>query len=521
MPNAGDILFGESPSANFFTGSTISPERQKQIRDLLDLLNNNAPAAGSYGAGLSNLEQTSLSGLEAQALDIVGQIKSTGSALPSDFDSFFKAEVEDPTIRTFNEDILPGIGRQFAGKSFGSERAELEGRAARETTKTLADERTTRAFAERKRSEDLLQTLFQLGSVPREVEDQQIVRQNTDALNRAQIAAGLLSGSDVENIGIANPGSPGILPGIVGDVVGGVAGDVLGPVVEGVGDKIADTIFGAGAGAAGAAGGKVVGGGVGGWLAGTAPVSVGAIPSSAILSGPGTSGAAATLGNPFLEGAVGADSVAGGAGADVFAGGSASGAGGGTGGAALSTGAALALNVLPTAALAFYGLSNAAKKEAQFKPEIFAERQVKAVNRVKKNIESGGDPLAGLNLSPHYEVNDNEESEDFGMRTGRVAGVMIEGNDPAYFFNTMRQAGAPPETIQLVWDRISKEFGFPSTPAPSNAVRSDLSSLTKQKLKLSAAPKTQVPSTKASSKPKDGTGGATPKQKKPPKKKGK
>ncbi len=283
-----DFLFGVPPSAVFEQMSLLTPEQQAALRGLLGPGGAlQAPIPGFEGqltAGLSNLETTSLAALESEALLRVpgatpgdaggapgvaggapGQPAPTGfgsatptqqtalqtleellTAGPTDFQDFFRTNVEDPAIKTFNERILPSIQASQASNFFSSERLSQEDRARSDLGANINAERGRFAFATNEASQDrrlaalgLVDSvtgapvnqaiqLLEAGRVPREVEQAGLTAEYGEFLRiqqaksqRVEEIIAALNVEGVENFGVGLPGTSGL----VSDFFGGGGGD--------------------------------------------------------------------------------------------------------------------------------------------------------------------------------------------------------------------------------------------------------------------------------------------------------
>lgn len=81
--------------------------------------------------------------LSADAQQALAQILSGN---PQDFEKFFKASVQDPAIRQFQEQVLPQISRKFANQFFGSDRQRADQLATRDLLRSLTEARAGLAF---------------------------------------------------------------------------------------------------------------------------------------------------------------------------------------------------------------------------------------------------------------------------------------------------------------------------------------------------------------------------------------
>jgi len=293
-----DFIFGRAPQAVFEQMSLLSPEQQNALRGLLGEGGPlQSPIEGFQGdrvAGLSGLEQTSLAALESEALlrvpgaapggagagagaGIPGLSTTPGgpnvnpaprtagvgaatptqqtaiqtleellTAGPTDFQDFFKTNVEDPAIKTFEDRILPSIGAKQAKNFFSSERLTQEDRARDDLGTQINAERGRFAFATNEAAQDRkLQALgfvdeitgapinqaiqlLQAGQVPRQIEQAgleaeygEFLRIQEEKARRVEQILEALNVEAVENFGIGLPGSSGLISDFFGGGGGG------------------------------------------------------------------------------------------------------------------------------------------------------------------------------------------------------------------------------------------------------------------------------------------------------------
>jgi len=230
-----DILFGTKPKATITGKTTLTEEQQKLFEEtVFPFLDE--PIAGQP---LSSTEQLSLAALEEQAIQAVsgdtagtqaqGALGDIFSRGPTDISEFFESNIRDPLLKDFNEIILPGIGKRFAGQFFSGERAEGERSAVDDLLRTLTSERSKIALAGREQDTDAilraaglapgadagvlsnLMGLFEGGGLGRNIDRQR--------LHDILAALGIQT---TENIGIGTGGSSGLLGGLLGGVGTGV-----------------------------------------------------------------------------------------------------------------------------------------------------------------------------------------------------------------------------------------------------------------------------------------------------------
>ncbi len=260
----GSFLFGSKPKATTSQTSTLSKQQQQVMDFLAPYLQNSAKSASSDNPPLSNLEQTSLAGLETYAHSLVnganqntGQPSSlattAGSTLedilkgqPQDIDPYFTTGVQDPMLKAFNERIVPNIEKKFAGNQnfFGGDRIGAVDRAQEDLFSSLASARANAVLSEfdstrnaklqglqtasdistlpqRETAGNLanLLTTLTAGGVPRQ-QQQSGVDLESSRINQLLQLLGL---NTTENITTTSGGSSGNLGGIA-NLAGTVAG---------------------------------------------------------------------------------------------------------------------------------------------------------------------------------------------------------------------------------------------------------------------------------------------------------
>lgn len=269
-----DAIFGTKSEAKSSQLPTMTPEQQKLLSQLIqqlggeDLLQGGVtPYQGRLTTETSPLENMSLAALEQQAMNLVspGSVNANAQGTVNDLmqsggwdantlEQFFKSNVADPSIKDFNEQILPGITRRFGGSgAFGSDRMLQESRAARDLGDTLTKARTNLAFQSKEAAnnrrlqaaglapsvsgapiQQLLQTLS-AGGVPRGVDMsniaaqyQEFVRQQQSKKDRTAAILAALGLKPFENQTVVTPGQPGLLQGFAQGAGAGVAKMFLG-----------------------------------------------------------------------------------------------------------------------------------------------------------------------------------------------------------------------------------------------------------------------------------------------------
>jgi len=251
-----DFLFGDEPSQTITPQTTLTPEQEELLRLIIGNITGGFGGDGGFGLEQSQLELSSLAGLEGlvnnpfggepgakatsdAGISALGDIFKTG---PADIDEFFTQTVQNPLLEDFSETILPQLQSQFSSQFFGGERREAEGRARGDLIDTLGRERTRVGFEARQ--SDIGNTLAGLGVLPqtlssgfaaptaqanlllgllgaggnqRQVQQQQL----NERSRRMSEALGALGIPGFENIVFNNPGSTGFIPGLANAALGG------------------------------------------------------------------------------------------------------------------------------------------------------------------------------------------------------------------------------------------------------------------------------------------------------------
>ncbi len=250
----GSFLFGDSPSQDITPTSTRTPEQDKLLKELIEIISGGQGDTG--GIGPSNLELTSLAGLEGIASSAIGLTKEAGgetasksalSALdsiftsgPSDIDDFFNETVRDPLLEDFQDDIL-GIDTRRAGDFFSGERRELQRNSQEDLIDALTRERARISFGAREgdlnrqvagasvlpgviggqfaglqAGAGILGQTLGAGGTERSITQQQLDERNR-RIREALAAIGL---DAQENIVFNNPGSSGLVANAAGAFAG-------------------------------------------------------------------------------------------------------------------------------------------------------------------------------------------------------------------------------------------------------------------------------------------------------------
>lgn len=227
-PDFYELGLGTKPRTEQFDLSLLTPEQQAVYSSLLQTLQGNM---GSFGPATT----TSLQGLEELALAMVGpegsRATSAGalrdiiSSSGKEFDTFYKTNIQDPLVRDFQTEILPGISRKFAGSGFfSSDRARADQLATEDLSRQLVQGKARTQLGARE------QQLRAAGILP------EIDRTTADVLNsiiageRAptqQDIANLMNALGIkakENIVVALPGQAGGLVNFLGGFGQGIGG---------------------------------------------------------------------------------------------------------------------------------------------------------------------------------------------------------------------------------------------------------------------------------------------------------
>lgn len=264
LGGGGDALSGSKSSSETTPTVTMSPEQQALLKKLLAELSGGGPLTekstatpytGSFAAPLSSLQNTSLAALEQAAMNQVSggdpTIKAAAKAVqdatsgePVDINSYFDASVANPTIKQFQDRIIPDLTKRFSGNAaWGSDRMLAERQATEDLGKTLASSRSTmsyQALSDAKNRAltaasfapaiagaptDILTKTLTAGAVPQQTvqtdlagQYAEFVRQQqgkTEKMNQILSALGL---KPFENITTVTPGQPGFLQGAASGV---------------------------------------------------------------------------------------------------------------------------------------------------------------------------------------------------------------------------------------------------------------------------------------------------------------
>lgn len=363
-----DLLLGEGPSFNTRSLSTISPEQREALNQLLAQMQSRTPTqyTGQMSAGMSPFEQASLTALEQRSQALAAPdptLQAAGGAVQrlTDFESqtgnaseYFRTNVQEPALQGFEKEVMPRISRSFGGADFFStERQQAEGLAREDLLESLTAQRTAveldqfnqsrnRALqaaglapqltqAENQRSQTQIDILRAAG-IEREVaqggldrnyaefvRQQEQQRQNDDALRQLTLTP------TIENLGMSDPGSAGLLATMLGAMAQG-AGNQLGQMDWG---SLWGRLFGGkkGQGQEGPSDPDKGGSTTGGAVAGGVGAATGAYGGAGAATPAGEVIISDAAGNIIPSVAAGAGAIAGGVGGSI-----ASGSAGGLGG---------------------------------------------------------------------------------------------------------------------------------------------------------------------------------------------
>jgi len=153
-----------------FTMDTLTPFQKEQLNALIAKLSGATPRTfgGDPNVAMSDLGQISLAGLENRALELSDPNFQTAlnkqetdtlmqlldfEGQQGNVNEFFNTNIRDPALESFQEEVLPSIGREFGGNNFfGSERRTADQRASEELIDSLTRSRADINFQERESS---------------------------------------------------------------------------------------------------------------------------------------------------------------------------------------------------------------------------------------------------------------------------------------------------------------------------------------------------------------------------------
>jgi hypothetical protein len=151
------------PGGKAFSMGTLAPNQQNALNQLISQLSGGTATSfnGALSANQSNLERTSLQALEERALNLESpsalnqalESYLTGALDPSrsmqDVSGYFDSNIQAPALRSFQEQVLPSIGRNFGGADFfSSERQGADQAAQRELIDSLTRSRAEIQYQE-------------------------------------------------------------------------------------------------------------------------------------------------------------------------------------------------------------------------------------------------------------------------------------------------------------------------------------------------------------------------------------
>lgn len=256
MASIGGWIFGKDPNAKVETRSTMTPQQQAILNELLGQFQTAGlseggatPYGGDMVAGMSDLEGLSLEALEQKILKQVeggtptaaGEtaltelIKNKGA--PVDFEDYYTNKVKTPLMRDFSENILPELTRRFRGSAgFGSDRMQAEQQATQRFGETLAGARSELAYKSGSDAANRLLEAIKLApgfnnadvdaiikmqgaaALPREIEQArksagyaEFLRQQDQKKTRTDQILAALGLKTTENIPLRTEGTPGWL----------------------------------------------------------------------------------------------------------------------------------------------------------------------------------------------------------------------------------------------------------------------------------------------------------------------
>jgi hypothetical protein len=308
-------MTGSAPSVKSTTQSTVDPTQQALLDSLGGMLGGSQGAGsaynfgqlqpsltGQYGAPMSQLQQTSLTGIENL---VNGYTGGPASAQPGNAQAFstalntaqgiqqhppvsmidptaaYQQGVVQPLTQDFNQQVIPSINANYgrsAGGGFSSDSLSARNQAGTNLARTLAQQGSQFTLAADQANqgaqatnaqlalgaatatpglaaaplgldtaqESLLGGGLQAGAVPQATEQTQLTGQYNDfqsILNQIQQkiadALGLSTASTQQTQTVVNPGSTGFLPSLFAAIAGGASRGLTTP-----GGGIANTPLG-------------------------------------------------------------------------------------------------------------------------------------------------------------------------------------------------------------------------------------------------------------------------------------
>ena len=232
----GSFLTGTESSAEFKTLPTKTPEQNAAINNLLKILQGDI---GNYDVTAPGANPTQDAAMQKVLDMLTGTMGTAAGALdqslqynPQDINQYFTQTVQDPLLKTFNEQILPEISARAGSNFWGSDRLNQDATVTNDLTKNLAAERTRMSFeADQAARNRMLQALgilptvtgaageFATNNTVDELRRKQMLNERNQLI---QLLLGATGQQTLENIGIAKPGTEGALSGILGGIGTGV-----------------------------------------------------------------------------------------------------------------------------------------------------------------------------------------------------------------------------------------------------------------------------------------------------------
>jgi len=244
-----DFLGGSEPEAEITSQSTLTPEQQEALKKLLAQLTGDQGIGGdvpAFGGDLNIGQSGTTQNLLAELIGGTGRTGATDDIIsqfltgdPTDVESLFKESIQEPLIRTFQDEILPSIDRRFASSGFfGSERGKSVERSTEDLLQTLVGEKSKAVFgAEEAAKGRALQALspslnFSSG-VTRQIGDigsqetgleernvarnfEEFARQQAQRTQQIQQLLAAIGTQGTENIATVTPGKEGAINSILG-----------------------------------------------------------------------------------------------------------------------------------------------------------------------------------------------------------------------------------------------------------------------------------------------------------------
>jgi len=165
-----DTLFGTAPSSDVQQLPTMTKGQRALLDQLVNYFKGQGgslagfdPFTGTAGAPANDLQGMSLAALEQMSMNLTGPNSTQNMADQtlqsflrgdqtgtSNFNEFFKTNIQDPAVEAFNKDVLPGISRSYGGSNFFStDRQKAEQQATKDLTTSLTQSRASGQLQER------------------------------------------------------------------------------------------------------------------------------------------------------------------------------------------------------------------------------------------------------------------------------------------------------------------------------------------------------------------------------------